>query len=153
MYIDHLKEWYSYECIIIMWEMMFHTIYWRYLTLIYIMTSILHGHHNLNEIKLVLAIRAAKIIFGPQSKRKLGPPTPILQIMIPKLSPPRCVISQEESVQQKWIDLMARTSFISFRLWWPCNSDDVRCVLDQHLNNNPWVDMSLFVSLPFIQNN
>ena len=64
-------------------------------------SSLLHGHHNLNEIKLVLAIRAAKIIFGPQSKRKLGPPPPILQIMILKLSPPRCVISKEESVQQK----------------------------------------------------
>ena len=32
-------------------------------------------------------------------KRKLGPPSPILQI-----SPSRCVISKEESVQQKWID-------------------------------------------------
>jgi hypothetical protein len=42
--------------------------------------------------------------FGPQGKRKFGPPPPILHIMIHKLSPPRCVISKEESVQQKWID-------------------------------------------------
>ena len=47
--------------------------------------------------------RAAKIIFGSQEKRKLGPPPPILQIMILKLSPPRCVISKE-SVQQTLID-------------------------------------------------
>ena len=45
--------------------------------------------------------RAAKRIFGPQGKRKLGPPPPILQIMILKLSPPRCVIRKEELVQQK----------------------------------------------------
>ena len=44
--------------------------------------------------------RAAKIIVGPHGQRKLGP---LLQIMIIKLSPPRCVISKE-SVQQKWID-------------------------------------------------
>ena len=44
--------------------------------------------------------RAAKRNFGPQGKRKLGPPPPILQIMILKLSPPRCVISKE-SAQQK----------------------------------------------------
>ena len=48
-------------------------------------------------------VRAAKRIFEPQGKRKLGPPPPILHIMIFKLSPPRCVISKE-SVQQKWID-------------------------------------------------
>jgi hypothetical protein len=47
--------------------------------------------------------RAAKIIFGPQGKRKLGSPPPILQIVILKLSPPRCIISKE-SVQQTWID-------------------------------------------------
>ena len=35
--------------------------------------------------------RAAKGIVGPQGKRKIGPPPPILQIMILKLSPPRCV--------------------------------------------------------------
>jgi hypothetical protein len=48
-------------------------------------------------------LRAAKIIFGPQGKslkRKLGPSPPILQIMILKLNPPRCVISKE-SVKQK----------------------------------------------------
>ena len=44
--------------------------------------------------------RATKRMFGPQDKRKRGPPPPILQIMILKLSPPRCVISKE-SVQQK----------------------------------------------------
>jgi hypothetical protein len=48
-------------------------------------------------------VRDAKSIFGPLFKRKLGPPPPILQIMILKLSPRRCVISKE-SVQQKWID-------------------------------------------------
>ena len=35
--------------------------------------------------------RAAKRVVGPQGKRKLGPSPPILQIMILKLSPPRCV--------------------------------------------------------------
>ena len=40
--------------------------------------------------------------YAPRQK-KLGLPPPILQIMILKLSPPRCVISME-SVQQKWID-------------------------------------------------
>jgi hypothetical protein len=45
--------------------------------------------------------RAAKRITGPQGKRKLASPLPpILQIMIIKLSPPRCVISKE-LVQQK----------------------------------------------------
>jgi hypothetical protein len=48
--------------------------------------------------------RAAKRIVGTQGKRKLGPSPPILQIIILKLSPPRCVISKEESVQQKGID-------------------------------------------------
>jgi hypothetical protein len=39
-----------------------------------------------------------------QGRRKIAPPPPpILQIMILKLSPPRCVISKE-SLQQKWID-------------------------------------------------
>jgi len=50
-------------------------------------------------------LSAAKRIFGPQDKslkRKLGPPPPILQIMILKLSPLRCVISKD-SVQQTWI--------------------------------------------------
>ena len=50
---------------------------------------------------IILLFRAGKIFFGPQGKRKLA--TPLLQIMILKLSPPRCVISKE-SVQQKWID-------------------------------------------------
>jgi hypothetical protein len=40
---------------------------------------------------------------GPKAKENLAPPPPILQIMILKLSSPRCVISKE-SVQQKWID-------------------------------------------------
>jgi hypothetical protein len=46
------------------------------------------------------AIRAAKIIIGPRDIRNLVPHPPILQIMILKLSSPRCVISKE-SVQQK----------------------------------------------------
>ena len=37
---------------------------------------------------------------GPRAKGNLAPRPPILQIMILKLSPPRCVISKE-SVQQK----------------------------------------------------
>ena len=53
--------------------------------------------------KLIRIIRATKIIFGPQGRRKLTPPPPLPQIMTLKLSPPRCVISKE-SVQQKWID-------------------------------------------------
>ena len=40
------------------------------------------------------------LIFGPQGKRKLAPPPPILQIMLLKLNPPRCVI-RKESVQQR----------------------------------------------------
>ena len=40
---------------------------------------------------------------GPRAKGNLAPPPPILQIMILKLSPPQCVISNE-SVQQKRID-------------------------------------------------
>jgi hypothetical protein len=48
-------------------------------------------------------LRAAKRIIVPQGKRKLGPPPPILQIMILKLNPSRCVI-RKESVQQKLID-------------------------------------------------
>jgi hypothetical protein len=39
-------------------------------------------------------------LLGPRAKRKLDTPLPILQIMILKLSPLRCVISKE-SVQQK----------------------------------------------------
>jgi hypothetical protein len=46
---------------------------------------------------------AAKRIFGPQGKRKLGLPPPIPQIMILKLCTPRCIMSKE-SIQQKWID-------------------------------------------------
>ena len=52
-------------------------------------------------IAQVVVYRIAKRIFGPQGKRKHGPPHPILQIMILKLSRPRCVISKGESVQQK----------------------------------------------------
>jgi hypothetical protein len=52
------------------------------------------------KLLLVYTGRAAKKILGPQEKRKFGPPPPIPQIMIIKLSPPRCVISKE-SVQQK----------------------------------------------------
>ena len=36
----------------------------------------------------------------PRAKGNMAPPPPILQIMILKLSPPRCVISKE-SVKQK----------------------------------------------------
>ena len=53
--------------------------------------------------ELMPIFRAVKRIFRSQDKRKLVPPPPILQIMMLKLSPPRCVISKE-SVQQKWID-------------------------------------------------
>ena len=38
--------------------------------------------------------------FWATGQKKLSPPPPILQITIPKLSPPRCVISKE-AVQQK----------------------------------------------------
>ena len=63
--------------------------------------------------------RATKIIFGHQGKRKLGPPPPILQIMM--LSPPRCVISKE-SVQQKWIDeLRFRKQLFTCLFVWTLN--------------------------------
>jgi len=55
------------------------------------------------ELTSVMIGRAVKRMFGSQGKRKLGHPPPILQIMILKLSPPRCVLSKD-SVQQKWID-------------------------------------------------
>jgi hypothetical protein len=41
--------------------------------------------------------------FWAPGQKETWPSPPILQIMILKLSPPRCVISKE-SVQQKWID-------------------------------------------------
>ena len=55
------------------------------------------------ELTSVMTGRVAKRMDGSQGKRKLGHPPPILQIMILKLSPPRCVISKD-SVQQNWID-------------------------------------------------
>ena len=53
-------------------------------------------HINLHRVHLTMRAirRAAKRIFGPQGKTLLGPPPQILQLMILKLSPPRCVISQ-----------------------------------------------------------
>jgi len=70
-------------------------------------------------------VRAAKIIFGPQGKRKLGPPPPILQIMILKLSPPPCVISKE-LVQQKWIDeLWFRKQLSTCLFVWTLNYNDL----------------------------
>ena len=74
----------------------------------------------------VLWNRAAKSIFGPQGKRKLAPPPPpILQIMILKLSPPRCVISKE-SVQQKWIDELWFRMHLSTCLFvWNLNYNDL----------------------------
>jgi hypothetical protein len=64
---------------------------------------LLYGLWQAHTISNSITLMAAKRVLGPQGKRKLGSPPPILQIMILKLSPPRCVISKE-SVQQKWID-------------------------------------------------
>ena len=86
-------------------------------------------------INLSLKIRAAKRIFGPQGKRKLGPPPPILQIMIFKQSPPRCVISKE-SVQQKWIDqLWFRKQLSTCLFFWIINYnyDLVHLLIDAFL--------------------
>ena len=69
--------------------------------------------------------RAAKRIVGPEGKRKLGPSPPILQIMILKLSPPRCVISKE-SVQQKCIDeLWFRKQLSTCLFVWTLNNNDL----------------------------
>jgi len=60
---------------------------------------------------------------GPRAKGNLPPP-PILQIMILRLSPPRCVISKE-SVQQKWIDEFRDDFFSSYLTgfsYFPLNS-------------------------------
>jgi hypothetical protein len=45
---------------------------------------------------IICITRATKRIFGPRARENLPPPSPsILQIMILKLSPQRCVISKE----------------------------------------------------------
>ena len=53
--------------------------------------------------------------FWAPGQKETWPPPPILQIMILKLSPPRCVISKE-SVQQKWIHELwsKKTAFYLF---------------------------------------
>jgi hypothetical protein len=54
-------------------------------------------------------------------QREKGNLAPILQIMIPKLSPPRCVISKE-SVQQKLIDeLWFRKQLSTCLFFWTLN--------------------------------
>ena len=70
--------------------------------------------------------RVTKRIFGAQGKGKLAPPPPpIPQIMILKLSPPRCVISKE-SVQQKWIDqLWFRKQLSTCLFVWTINYNDL----------------------------
>ena len=74
---------------------------------------------------LTITPRAAKRIVGPQGSRKLGSPPPILQIMILKLSPPRCVI-HKESVQQKWIDELWYRKQLSICLFvWTLNYNDL----------------------------
>jgi hypothetical protein len=77
-----------------------------------------------------LLFRQIQGIFGPQGKRKLNPSPPILQIMILKLSPPRCVISKE-SVQQNWID----------DLWF--RKQLCTCLFVWALNYNSWVSVGL----------
>jgi hypothetical protein len=62
--------------------------------------------------------------WAPGQKETWHPP-PILQIMILKLSPPRCVISKE-SVQQKWID----------KLWF--RKQLTTCLFVWTLNYNSW---------------
>ena len=60
-----------------------------------------------------------------QGKRKLGTPPPIDQIMMLKLSPPRCIISNE-SVQQKWIDeLWFRKQLSTCLFVWTLKYDDL----------------------------
>ena len=64
--------------------------------------------------------------FWVQGQKEL----PILQIMIPKLSPPRCVISKE-SAQQKWIDeLWFRKQFSTCLFVWTLNYNDLAHLLN-----------------------
>jgi hypothetical protein len=90
---------------------------------------------NLTFICLFMVItnNNTKRVFRSQGKRKLAlpPPPPILQIMMLKLSPPRCIISKE-SVQQKWIDeLWFRKQLSTCLFVWILNYNDlVRLLID-----------------------
>ena len=67
----------------------------------YVFALRLDSMFELNIFNFGACTQAAKRIFGPRGKRKLPPPPhPILQPMILRLCPPRCVI-RKESVQQK----------------------------------------------------
>ena len=84
-------------------------------------------------MKTVSLARATKRIVGPQGKRKLVPPPPVLQIMILKLSPPRCVISKE-SVQQKWMgELWFRKQLSTCLFVWTLNYNGLVHLLDVFL--------------------
>jgi hypothetical protein len=91
-------------------------------------TLVMIGTDCINSCKFnshTIMTRGAKRIFGPQGKKKTWPPPPILQIMILKLSPPRCVISKE-SVQQKWIDeLWFRKQLSTCLFVWNLNYNDL----------------------------
>jgi hypothetical protein len=102
---------------------------------------------------MVVTRAAAKRIVGPQGKRKLAPPPPILQIMILKLSPPRCVISKE-SVQQKWIDeLWFRKQLSTCLFLWTFNYNS--CAPGHHSVRTPsqwaWSPPWLGLPLPILE--
>jgi hypothetical protein len=102
---------------------------------------------------MVVTRAAAKRIVGPQGKRKLAPPPPILQIMILKLSPPRCVISKE-SVQQKWIDeLWFRKQLSTCLFLWTFNYNS--CAPGHHSVRTPsqwaWSPTWLGLPLPILE--
>ena len=65
---------------------------WRCIVVGFTSTCTISSHHKGRQDN-----------FWAPGQNETWPPPPILQIMILKLNPPRCVISKE-SVQQKWID-------------------------------------------------
>jgi hypothetical protein len=72
--------------------------------------------------------------FWAPGQKETCPPPPILQIMILKLSPPRCAISKE-SVQQKWIDeLWFRKQLSTCLFVWTLNYNNlVHLLIDAFL--------------------
>jgi len=76
----------------------------------------------LSNVFTFICIQGRQENFWTLGQKETCPPPPILQIMILKLSPPRCVISKE-SVQQKWIDEQLSTCLfvwtLNYNSWAP----------------------------------
>ena len=103
-----------------LWILMFYLCY----------SCIQHDYHirwysfRLSVTWTVLVPGPPREFLGPRAKGNLPPPL-ILQIMILKLSPPRCVISKE-SAQQKWIDeLWFRKQLSTCLFVWTLNYNDL----------------------------